>query len=65
MGHAYKFTDGDLLDWLDLRRIGFSCVSISKKWDATDNYIRAATGRVVREDARHHEDKITFPKPTK
>ena len=56
-----QFTDLDLVDWVQYRSEGMSCREIAEAYGSTPDYVRAATGKVVREDAKHHDDRIVFP----
>lgn len=56
------FSDLDLVDWMRYRSEGFSCRDIAESYGSTPDYVRAATGKVVREDAKHHNEPIKFSK---
>ena len=55
-----KYTSHDILEWMRLRTLGVSPMEIAKRFDATQEYVRAATSRVVTDDAKLHDDKIVF-----
>ena len=45
---------------MQLRTEGKTCVEISEIYGVSATYIRACTNRIIKDDAKHHKDQITF-----
>ena len=55
-----KYSDDAKVEWMQLRTDGFTCGDISEMYGVSETYIRASTNRIVKDDAKHHSDKISF-----
>lgn len=55
-----KYDDDDIVDWMRLRAEGHTSTAIAEAFNARSSYVRAATNRVVKDDALHHADRIRF-----
>ena len=59
---ALVISEDTLLLWIKARVAGINSVEIAKEFGVKPEYVRAATNRVVKDDAKHHSDKIVFMK---
>ena len=55
-----KYSDDAKVEWMQLRTEGKTCVEISEIYGVSATYIRACTNRIIKDDAKHHKDQITF-----
>ena len=53
-----RATDDKLLDMMTLRTRGWTAQEIGDVYGFNKGYVRAATNRVVTEDAKLHDDSI-------
>jgi hypothetical protein len=55
-----NYSDDAKVEWMHLRTKGLTCPEIGKLYGVSGTYIRASTNRIVKDDAKHHTDKIVF-----
>lgn len=55
-----QYSDDAMVEWMQLRSDGLTCPVIGEMYGVSSTYIRAATNRIVKADAKHHADMIRF-----